>query len=181
MIERLREKKGYTLVEVLTVVSIMGILSAMGVVGLTGAIENSKQKDGAMNVTEFLASVAAQSVRMSEMVCVKKDGASGLVAYACPNGAKGDAGDVVDRIKFDDIFTIGCPEGVTSSLDGDDWLKDDGVAVFKPKTGLAAYPAEGFVCLTYKGGNGYSAAVKTESNNKLVWMKRSSNQDWAHR
>ena len=47
-------KKGFTLVEVLTVVIIIGILSAAGYAGLQRAIANSRIKDAAFNMAAFM-------------------------------------------------------------------------------------------------------------------------------
>lgn len=162
-------KMGYTLVEMLAVVSIIGVLSAIGVAGMTKALDNSHQKDAAVNIAGFLNQVASISKGRDDIVCIQQSGDRTIEAGVCFKGDDGYAiTNVITSLVLDNRFVLGCPESVTNSFGGADWISVNSVTPFLHKFGLSNLPVSGFVCATYtSGADRYSIAVKPANNNKL--------------
>lgn len=171
------KKNGYTLVEVLVVVTIMGVLSSMGVAGLRGAVINSRMKDNALNVTAFLERVANEANRMSKRICVKKDNDQRISAYVANqcDGVGSDGSDVFDTYELEAPAKFECGDGIDmseiSGFSGGDWAQNG--ALFVPRIGLSAAPAEGYVCMQYGSHGTYAVAIKKKNNNMIVPMWRS--------
>ncbi len=163
MRDRLPEKSGFTLVEVLVVVVIMGVLSAMGVAGLKQAVMNSRVKDAALNTAAFLERISSEASRISAKICVKRVTDQTLGAFEgdeCDNPSPTNMKWSLD-IEYPNKF--GCDK--TDGLPGSDWT---GGVWFVPKLGLSAAPAEGFVCVQYTGEELYGAAVKVKTVNSIA-------------
>ena len=159
------KKNGYTLVEVLVVVTIMGVLSSMGVAGLRGAVINSRMKDNALNVTAFLERVANEANRMSKRICVKKDNDQRISAYVANqcDGVGSDGSEVFDTYELEAPAKFECGDGIDmseiSDFSGGDWAQNG--ALFVPRIGLSAAPAEGYVCMQYGSQGTYAVDRKS--------------------
>lgn len=169
--------EGFTLIELLVVVAIIGILSSMGVVGLQGAIENNRVKDAALNTAAFLERVANDANRRSATLCLKKAGSQKIEVYLgddCTN----PEGDPVDEFSLEGPLTFvsdGCDienefDGTVDGT-GSNWLSAAGnVGVFKPKLGLSAAPASGYISVQYGNEAHCAAAFKSKSKNSIIPM-----------
>ena len=180
------KKNGYTLVEVLVVVSIMGILSSMGVSGLHSAVVNSRIKDAALNTAAFLERMANESNRISKRICVKKDHAQRITAYL-NDEASGSASSNCDDYKQEFAsFAVESPikfecEGAALSDYEDiktNWTTNG--AMFIPRIGLSAAPAEGYVCVQYGSSRTYGLVLKQKTNNMMIpmWKTGGSGSGW---
>lgn len=180
------KKNGYTLVEVLVVVTIMGVLSSMGVAGLQGAVKNSRIKDAALNTAAFLERIANDANRLSKRICVKKDHDQRITAYL-KDEASGDANSCADYAQEFATFAVespvkfGCEGAGLSDLAEDvttnDWAAYDGGAMFIPRIGLSAAPADGYVCVQYGSSDTYGLVLKRKTNNMMIPMWKSGS-DW---
>jgi prepilin-type N-terminal cleavage/methylation domain-containing protein len=166
MLNRGSKKSGYTLVEVLVVVSIMGILSGLGVAGLRGAVINSRMKDCALNTTAFLERMANEANRISKRLCIVADNDQRLTAYINDDCTDMSAAEVFDSFVLEAPAKFGCDNQITIDYDGGDWSQDG--AVFVPRIGLSAAPAEGYVCMQYGSSTVYAMAHKMKNNNMII-------------
>lgn len=91
-------KRGYTLIEVLTVVAIMGILSSMGAVSLHGAVVKGRVKDAGVNVTAYMQRAANEATRLNEKLCVIANGKT-IKTYKGECG--GTLGDEIDAMTLE--------------------------------------------------------------------------------
>lgn len=179
------KKNGYTLVEVLVVVSIMGILSSMGVSGLHSAVVNSRIKDAALNTAAFLERMANESNRISKRICVKKDHEQRITAYLIGDDS-GDASSCESYTREFASFAVESPvnfecEGAALSDYEDiktNWTTSG--AMFIPRIGLSAAPAEGYVCMQYGSSRTYGLVLKQKTNNMMIpmWKTGGSGSGW---
>ncbi|MCF0215000.1 MAG: type II secretion system protein [Fibrobacteraceae bacterium] len=155
---RQKRTSGFTLIEVLVVVSILGILSSIGVVSFVNAVANARVSDAARSTTAFLQSVAAESKRMNDTLCVKVNSRELIVRRDnCESGANYKT------------FTIDAPnEFVSGNCSGTktNWKTSNGDFLFIPKIGLSAAPSEGCLRIKYRNDL-YGAAVKALGNNTI--------------
>lgn len=128
-IRALKEKKGFTLVELIVVLVILAILAALLVPALTGYIDRAKDK-----------SVIAETRQVVMAAQTLADEAYGKMAVNATITA-GDSGDVT--IKFSDVKTLAEVGGEIKAITFDNTNKS--------KIATVKYEAKGKTC-TYTAG-----------------------------
>lgn len=163
-------KKGFTLVEVLTVVIIIGILSAAGYAGLQRAIANSRIKDAAFNMAAFMETASNKARQLNDTVCVKKisDQVLGMYEGACEN-----ASDEIERLEM----VVGV-KIVGTSVEGYDVSNLSDGADFVPRFGLSAVPS-GYFLAQYGNDDLYGIAVKYKNKNAVVPRVSYDGSSWS--
>lgn len=166
-------KKGFTLVEVLTVVIIIGILSAAGYAGLQRAIANSRIKDAAFNMAAFMETASNKARQLNDTVCVKKisDKLLGMYQGSCGNIA--DDSDEIDRLEM----VVGV-KIVGESTEGYDVSNLSDGADFVHRFGLSAAPA-GYFLARYGSESLYGIAVKYKNKNAVVPRVSYDGSSWS--
>lgn len=178
-----RHCSGVTLVELLVVISIMGILSGIGVAGLRSAVANARIKDAAFNIASFMERTANDARRLSTTLCVLRMDAQKLVTYVGECATVKGAANKNDLTKTDSLI-LDTPnkilqDGEVTAVEalGDVNLVTDG-AEFKPRQGLSAAPAKGFIAVQYGGDGRYGAAAKTNMRNSFFPMMKFDEGNW---
>lgn len=163
-------KKGFTLVEVLTVVIIIGILSAAGYAGLQRAIANSRIKDAAFNMAAFMETASNKARQLNDTVCVKKisDKLLGMYKGTCENPT-----DEIDRLEM----VVGV-KIVGESTEGYDVSNLSDGADFVHRFGLSAAPA-GYFLARYGSESLYGIAVKYKNKNNVVPRVSYDGSSWS--
>jgi prepilin-type N-terminal cleavage/methylation domain-containing protein len=174
-----QNRAGYTLIEVLIVVAIIGVLSSMGVVSLQGAVANARIKEAAFNVSAFMERTANESRRLNTTLCVKKVDDQKLVAYNKACGSD-PAGDHIDSLILDSPVKL-IVDDITGAdfQDKSNWSKATVGAEFKPRPGLSAAPAAGYIAVQYGGQSLWGMAYKDSTKNFFVpRVKYSGESPW---
>jgi len=158
-------RKGFTLIEVMTVVAIIGILSAAGYAGLQRAIANARIKDAAYNMAAFVETAANKSKQISDTVCVKVVNNS-LVSYKLACALVTSNSPVLDQLEMPTGVNI--LSSTADALEGSNWNSYNLGAEFVPRFGLSSAPLEGYFLVQYLQTDLYGAAVKVKQRNSLV-------------
>ncbi|MBP5247419.1 MAG: prepilin-type N-terminal cleavage/methylation domain-containing protein [Fibrobacter sp.] len=169
-------KKGFTLIEALTVVAIIGILSAAGYASLRQAIANSRVKDAAYNMAAFSETAANKAKQISDTVCVKAVN-NRLVAYKSACALVSSNSTVLDRLEMPTGVNI--VTSVANALEGSNWNANGNGAEFVPRFGLSAAPLEGYFLVKYLDADLYGAAVKVEHRNSFVSKISYNGTSWS--
>lgn len=129
-IRNLKNKKGFTLVELIVVLVILAILAALLVPALTGYIDKAKNQSIIAETRQVV--MAAQT--LADEAYGKKDVGATITA-----GASGDV-----TIKFEDVKTLAEVSGTINSITFD--------STNKSKIATLSYTAKGKTC-TYTAAN----------------------------
>ena len=166
----LSHKRGVTLIELMTVVAILGILAGLGYPSLKQAVMNSRTKDAAINTAAFLERVGSEANRLSTPLCLKMDTQKKIKAYKGTDCTKVTVDDLVAEFSLEGPvkFVSGSCGGLQQA---GNWIdasnNNTDRSIFRPKLGLSAAPASGFVCVRYGNSSMYGAAVKESDINTI--------------
>ncbi|MCL2281934.1 MAG: type II secretion system GspH family protein [Fibromonadales bacterium] len=157
-------KKGFTMLEVLTVILIIGILSALGWASMSELIQTNKAKETAITMTSF----AERAVAMSKM---RKDTVSIIINGSLMQARLGAS--TTGTVLFEQtlangysVVTNNPPSACTANFAGN---KVTAIA----KIGLSGVSQTG--CFVACANNYCGAAVKTAGKNSFTaHMKRKS-------
>ena len=172
-----KQKKGFTLVEVMAVVVIIGILSALGYAGLQDAVANNRIKDAAYNISAFMERVSNETRRLNDTLCVLKTSDQKLIVYQSSCTADRENAKKLDSLVLDAPVKI-LQNADASDLDGENFAVQG--AEFVPRIGLSAAPLSGgFFEVQYGSKNLFGASEKKVSNNMfLTKIKYSQSASW---
>lgn len=129
MFKKLKEKKGFTLVELIVVLVILAILAALLIPALTGYIDKAKNKSVIAETRQTV--MAAQTLYDEEYAKVKTDG---TVSFGTEEGNKQiDLSDVADLAEVDEnnVISIKVANNKISELVYDNGQKK---CTYKPAT-----------------------------------------------
>ena len=179
----MKNKKGFTLVELIVVIAIVAILSAVGFVSYTGYIRNSRNSVRQSNTSEIV-NVITQFIAVNGRVprCADSDGDPVTTAGGCYFVAL-DEGETADGSLKGVDATAGLTDGITDGTDGagtgtdsgctgegcNDWLNlNVRKAPVDPSNKYYAYVNDGgdsfAVYATSEEADGYKAIVKGSEN-----------------
>lgn len=142
-------KRGYTLIEVLTVVAIMGILSSMGAVSLHGAVVKGRVKDAGVNVTAYMQRAANEATRLNEKLCVtvvSTNGKNNNTIKTYKGECSGTLGDEIDAMTLEASSQFGEP----SEACGEETHYSDNMVTLTPRIGVSPIP-NGCFLVKYSG------------------------------